>query len=127
LTQNAPHTLLLDSIAEINARLRILDEANARLEAAVERQLELLELLITSPSSSPRNLRQSGAAPRWKLHRPIGLLTATMSMPEKRAQHCSRWSICLNEMSGRGRCRRDIWRVKRASANPGALSPNDMC
>jgi hypothetical protein len=48
LTQNAQHTVLLESIAEINARLRILDEANARLEAAVERQLELLELLITN-------------------------------------------------------------------------------
>jgi hypothetical protein len=45
LKQDAQYALLLESIAEINARLRILDEANARLEAAVERQLELLEIL----------------------------------------------------------------------------------
>jgi uncharacterized small protein (DUF1192 family) len=41
--QDASQALVLESIAEINARLRILDEANARLEAATERQLELLK------------------------------------------------------------------------------------
>jgi hypothetical protein len=45
LKQDASYTLVLESISEINARLRILDEANARLEAAAERQLELLEIL----------------------------------------------------------------------------------
>lgn len=44
---DAQYALLLESIAEINARLRILNEANARLEAAAERQLELLEILVT--------------------------------------------------------------------------------
>jgi hypothetical protein len=44
--QDAQYTLLLESIAEINARLRVIGEANAHLEAAVERQLELLEILI---------------------------------------------------------------------------------
>ena len=37
--------LILESLAEMNARLRVLDEAYARLEAAAERQLELLESL----------------------------------------------------------------------------------
>ena len=45
MKQDAQYALLLEGIAEINARLRILDEANARLEAAAERQLELLETL----------------------------------------------------------------------------------
>jgi hypothetical protein len=47
LKQDAQYALLLESIAEVNARLRVLDEANARLEAAVERQLELLEILTS--------------------------------------------------------------------------------
>jgi hypothetical protein len=46
MDQDARHTLLLDSLAEINARLRVLDEAYARLEAAVEHQTELLEILV---------------------------------------------------------------------------------
>jgi hypothetical protein len=45
LKQDAQYALLLESIAEINARLRILDEVNARLEAETERQLEFLEIL----------------------------------------------------------------------------------
>lgn len=45
--QGAQYTLLLESVAEISARLRVLDEAYARLEAAVERQLELLEFVIS--------------------------------------------------------------------------------
>jgi hypothetical protein len=45
--QDAQYALILESIAEINARLKILDEANARLEAAAEHQLELLAILVT--------------------------------------------------------------------------------
>jgi hypothetical protein len=48
LEKDVQCTLILESISEINARLRILDETNARLEAAVERQLELLEFLATN-------------------------------------------------------------------------------
>lgn len=47
---DAHHTLILESLAEINARLRILDEAYARLEAAAERQLELLEAILLRPA-----------------------------------------------------------------------------
>ena len=46
MDQDARHTLLLENLAEINARLRVLDEAYARLEAAVEHQSELLEILV---------------------------------------------------------------------------------
>ncbi len=46
MKQDAQYTLILESIAEMNARLRILDEAYARLEATAERQLELLEMLV---------------------------------------------------------------------------------
>ncbi len=46
MKKDARYALLVESIAEINARLRILDEANARLEATVERQLELIEILV---------------------------------------------------------------------------------
>lgn len=47
MKQDAHYALIRESLAEINARLRILDEAYAHLEAAAERQLELLELLTT--------------------------------------------------------------------------------
>jgi hypothetical protein len=60
--QDARYTLLLESVTEINARLRVLDEANARLEAAVERQLELLEILTTRQTQViQQNLAGSGS------------------------------------------------------------------
>jgi hypothetical protein len=66
---DAQYTLLLESIAEINARLRILDEANSRLEAAVERQLELLEFLAArQPQVIQQNLARSGSQPDGGTH-----------------------------------------------------------
>lgn len=47
MRQDARYALLVESIAEINARLRIVDEATARLEATADRQLELIEILVT--------------------------------------------------------------------------------
>jgi hypothetical protein len=63
LKPDAQYALLLESIAEINARLRILDDANARLEAAVERQLELLELLITSQQQPAQHTPAGSRSP----------------------------------------------------------------
>ena len=47
MEQDAQYAVLAESIAEMSARLRILDEAYARLEAAAERQLELIEILVS--------------------------------------------------------------------------------
>jgi len=58
VNQDAQYALLLESIAEIQARLRVLDEANARLEAAAERQLELLEALVARQDQILRLLRE---------------------------------------------------------------------
>ena len=49
MDQDARYTLLMESVAEIAARVRILDEVMVRLETAVERQLELLEALALRP------------------------------------------------------------------------------
>jgi hypothetical protein len=70
LTPDPQYALILENLAEINACLRILDEANARLEAAVECQLELLEILMTQRgqlfTSTPnqQSLPGNGSRPR---------------------------------------------------------------
>jgi hypothetical protein len=69
LKQDAQYTLLLESIAEVNARLRILNEANARLEAAAERQLELLEMLMTRQTQAvQQSLAGAGSQPDGHSH-----------------------------------------------------------
>ena len=53
MEQDARYALILENLAEINARLRVLDEAYAHLEAAAERQLEILEILATHREPPP--------------------------------------------------------------------------
>lgn len=59
MEQDAQYIVLMESIAEMAARVRMLGEVTARLEAAVERQLELLEALALSPAQHDLH-RQAG-------------------------------------------------------------------
>ena len=59
----------MESITEINAGLRVIDEANIRLEAAVERQLELLEILMTRHTQVlQQSLAGTGSQPDGHSH-----------------------------------------------------------